>query len=348
MEVGCVYLARKAEGLQPIQEFLESYTTHSAGLPHTLIVIFKGWSAEDINTAKEIFAKTEHLTLEISDDGYDIGAYLKAARQFETDYMCFFNTFSQIQAENWLLKLFNAVMTPGVGMAGATGSYESPYSTAVYFDSIIYDFRYGGDKERQKIGVWAEGLFQDRVDFKKPANFRRALAANYRRAVRRLLNISGLSTREKYIERATGSKGRHGWTRRFIEFPNIHLRSNAFIINRTLFNSLDLSSPQTKDEAIEFECGRDGLSAKLLRLGYQLRLVGKDGTNFEVKNWPEAGAYRSRGQINLLVSDNQTRAYDRMPDSAKLIFQRFTWGTAMPDKLPSDFPDYSVDFYTNL
>jgi hypothetical protein len=39
--------------------------------------------------------------------------------------MCFLNSFSEIQGDRWLLKIFSHITKPGVGLVGTTGSWSS-------------------------------------------------------------------------------------------------------------------------------------------------------------------------------------------------------------------------------
>ena len=63
--------------------------------------------------------------------------------------------------------------------------------------------------------------------------------------------------------------------RKFPYFPNPHIRSNCFLIDRSLLLSLDFRLKLTKLDCQLFESGSDGLSAKLLGLGLRLLVVGR-------------------------------------------------------------------------
>jgi len=78
----------------------------------------------------EVKAELDRLGVRASfevlpDDGVDIGAYFAGARSVKTEFVCFLNSFSEIVSPNWLDKLMRGLQQPGVGVAGATGSFES-------------------------------------------------------------------------------------------------------------------------------------------------------------------------------------------------------------------------------
>jgi hypothetical protein len=64
----------------------------------------------------------------VPDTGYDIGAYRTALDSSLSDYCCFLNSYSIIQAPGWLESLSACALNPNVGIVGATASYEGPFS----------------------------------------------------------------------------------------------------------------------------------------------------------------------------------------------------------------------------
>ncbi len=75
--------------------------------------------------AAEIFDGLPFEAIETDDLSFDLGAYADALRSVGEDHICFLNTNSEINAPFWLAKLLRNLDTPGVGMVGATGSFES-------------------------------------------------------------------------------------------------------------------------------------------------------------------------------------------------------------------------------
>src|SRR5262249_51059598 len=66
-----------------------------------------------------------HRQFFVPDRGVDIGSYYRSARAFEYKYFCFLNSFSVILDGNWLAKMYPHRTREGVGLVGATGSYQT-------------------------------------------------------------------------------------------------------------------------------------------------------------------------------------------------------------------------------
>lgn len=108
-----------------LARFIDSYRCFAAGIDHTLCVLFKGFtSITDYDEARQMFAEVSHEAFDLPDDSLDIGAYLQVSRMLEQDQVLMLNTHSELLSPNWLLKLDGNLALPGVGLVGATGSYE--------------------------------------------------------------------------------------------------------------------------------------------------------------------------------------------------------------------------------
>ncbi len=128
-EIGVVHLVRARNGLKPFKDFLRSYAEHPSGVEHDLIVVFKGFRGKALPAEyQQAVSGVRHRTLFARDFGFDLRAYGLAARSFPCRYFCFLNSFSVLLDAKWLEKLTRAVAQPGVGLVGATGSWESMYS----------------------------------------------------------------------------------------------------------------------------------------------------------------------------------------------------------------------------
>lgn len=119
-----VHLCWTPYGLDPARRFLDSYRAHEAGAPHRLLVVLAG-PAEGREPFAEVFGAVAHERLDLG-LGPDLSHYRVAVERHEAPAYCFVNTVSEILADGWLGKLAAALERPGVGMVGATGSYESP------------------------------------------------------------------------------------------------------------------------------------------------------------------------------------------------------------------------------
>jgi hypothetical protein len=123
-----IYLARGADRNSSalFRRFMYSYRRHRAGVPHDLFIIFKGFEdARHLAEGRGIFRSVDYQPLFTSDDSFDLGAYLDAARMLQHGTVCFLNSHSEIVDSGWLSKLSANFSAPYVGLVGATGSYES-------------------------------------------------------------------------------------------------------------------------------------------------------------------------------------------------------------------------------
>ena len=122
--------------------------------------------------------------------------------------------------------------------------------------------------------------------------------------------------------------------RKFPYFPNPHIRSNAFLIDRKLLLKLDFKLKLTKIDCNKFESGSDGLSIRLQRLGLRLLVVGKNGAAYDVPDWVKSGTFRLEDQSNLLFGDNQTRELTSLGPAEQSMLRNMTWGDYIDCPLP--------------
>lgn len=255
-----VYLARGGDErhLEKFNSFVQSYKTFDPGLSHKLFVIFKGFAdAKQLSEGMCIFSSLEFIPIYTSDLTFDIGAYLDAAKEIETERICFVNTHSEIASHYWLAKLSSNLDLKNVGLVGATGSFES------------------------------------------------------------------LSLIDQRIPR----------------FPNIHVRSNAFMIDRRrLVEILSACPIRTKVDAFFVESGPDSITRRVFRAGQSALIVGRDGRGYHPKDWPRSFTFRQGDQSNLLVKDNVTRTFDQAPWDEKRELSAKSWGnyihSGLVDLLP--------------
>jgi hypothetical protein len=124
-----VYLARRGEKIESIRRFLAAYDAHPAGAPHDLVVLWKGFESRSLPDDHAALVRGRALQSQwIPDTGFDVDAYWRVARDLGYERFCFLNTQSEPLADRWLALLLQALDDPRVGVAGATGSFESPYT----------------------------------------------------------------------------------------------------------------------------------------------------------------------------------------------------------------------------
>ncbi len=108
--------------------------------------------------------------------------------------------------------------------------------------------------------------------------------------------------------------------------PNPHLRSNAFIIERSRWLALSAGSLRTKWSSWLLESGKRGWTPQLTAQGLDVVVVGRDGRGYTRDEWPQSNTFRKGDQANLLVADNRTRQYEEAGDEARGYMSRIAWG----------------------
>jgi hypothetical protein len=105
------------------------------------------------------------------------------------------------------------------------------------------------------------------------------------------------------------------------------VRTNAFCADRELLRELMAGGRlRTKVAAYRFEAGSDGLPGRLTKRDLRPVVVTRDGTVVEVAAWPTADVFWQGDQRNLLVADNQTRAYAEGDAATRAALARYAWG----------------------
>lgn len=131
-DVAVLHLVRAGNGIEALQRFLTSYDENPGGLDHKLIIIFKGFgSHEDAKPCADLLGSRRYEAVHCSDDGFDVDTFIRVALTKAHSLYCFLNSFSILKDPEWLLKMHRQLIKTGVGLVGATGSYESLYNTLV-------------------------------------------------------------------------------------------------------------------------------------------------------------------------------------------------------------------------
>ncbi len=121
-----VYLSYIPFGTDYLKRFLKSYYKYPAGIEHKLVILFNGHKSINqidsfLTLLNDFDVKYEYL---ISPEQYDIASYFFAARNINTNYIAFINTYSEILHENWLNHLYQNLVKDGVGCVSATASWS--------------------------------------------------------------------------------------------------------------------------------------------------------------------------------------------------------------------------------
>lgn len=294
--VGVIYLYRFAEGEVPARTFLDSYCAHPAGTEHDLHVISKGLPDKKArDSTHALFDRVRVNLIELDDTGYDIGSYIAAAKRVANDQLLFLNTFSEMLADDWLSHLCNALNRSGVGLVGATGSWQS--LSSAYTAAIL------------RFAHWMRhplAYARSHFEFDGGSGI---LAAAHRRSLGDIfLKIRGLA--DVY---------------EFGSYPNPHLRTNAFMIKRDRFLSMRHLPFRRKADVYKFESGRHSLTKQILANNLKVLVVDRRGTVYNMEDWRSSSTFWSDNQKNLMISDNMTRKYAFGDPELRLLLQNYAW-----------------------
>jgi hypothetical protein len=108
-------------------------------------------------------------------------------------------------------------------------------------------------------------------------------------------------------------------------FPNPHLRTNGFALERELLLSLDWPLGVSREESLWLEAGTHSLSRQVRERGLATLVVGRDGIAYPPERWRESATFRSGDQANLLIADNRTRHYQQAGPLARRALAWLAW-----------------------
>lgn len=117
----------------------------------------------------------------------------------------------------------------------------------------------------------------------------------------------------------------------FGPFPNYHIRTNGFLINRLLLLTTKRGSLRTKMSVYCFESGKCSLTRQVMARGFGVRVVDCDGVAYAETEWSRSDTFWQGSQSRLLISDNQTRNYANAEVDEKLRLALFAWGHEVVD-----------------
>ncbi len=299
-KLAVLHLVRKANGQEPLARFLDSYRAHRAGAEHEVVLVLKGFVSEAESAPfVALAADVTDRSLAVDDRGYDIGAYRAAAERVAHRTLCPLNSFSIILADDWLRSLCAAHSEARVGLAGATGSWASPHT------ALRYELGLGGPY------VAAMG---DRA-----------------RSLQRMRELTEASPADPAPQRAAVhalATARSMWVRAidFPPFPNYHVRTNGFVVDREVLLRARVGALHDKLDAWRFESGRGSLTRQVEAVGLRAVLVGRDGRAYDRGEWPRSQTFWQGEQENLLIADNQTESYRRADSELRAVLSGFAWG----------------------
>jgi hypothetical protein len=113
--------------------------------------------------------------------------------------------------------------------------------------------------------------------------------------------------------------------REYPRFPNPHVRTTAFMIERELLLSMNLQDARDKHDTYLLESGHQSITRQVLARGRRVLVTGRDGNVYEPDDWPAAHTYRSGEQRNLLVADRRTRDWQHASPRLRRRLSRDAW-----------------------
>lgn len=113
--------------------------------------------------------------------------------------------------------------------------------------------------------------------------------------------------------------------RRYPPFPNPHIRSNAFMIDRDCFLSLAQPDLPDKETTFAFESGYDGMTRKIAAMGLATLVVDRHGAIFAAADWEAAHVFYSGDQEALLIGDKTTAGYQAASPEVRARLHEATW-----------------------
>jgi hypothetical protein len=114
--------------------------------------------------------------------------------------------------------------------------------------------------------------------------------------------------------------------RDYPRFPNPHVRTSAFMLDRQLVLRMGLEEVRDKRSAYLLESGRTSITRQVQRAGLRALVVAADGSTYDVEDWPRSRTYRSGGQANLLIADNRTRDWQQASSRLRRRLSRDAFG----------------------
>jgi hypothetical protein len=352
--IGLVYLNRAAEGTQPVERFIASYRKFDAGLEHQFITIYKGHGRDLKTRSQALFDGIQRKQIDVDDDLTDIDSYLAAAEQFEDIYeFCFLNTFSEINCDKWLLHLCNALEQENVGIAGATGSYESLLSDARLNSKVIWLCRLNLIGFDERVYEEYKPIIRENCPYWIHSNTILGLLKGLALHPKSALGwLGGLKSRlqlrgadpdakfEHFWMELTSAGGVYHWLNGYPPFPNPHIRSNAFTVRRSDLQGYFGAKMSEKNESYLFESGAGSLTRTLLDKRRRAVVVNNFGDIFDVPDWPKSKTFRIENQQGLIVKDNRTREFEQLSWPQKSVYTGFTWGA----EAGHEFHNFGIQF----
>lgn|GEM_PF-280275 len=299
--IALVHLIWQPLGPAPFEAFLSSLERFEAGADYRLVLAFNGFSEpSELDDYRSLVRGNDVEEIVLQKPQLDISAYRLAAQMLDDEQLCFMNSHSTVVAESWLGLLSSALELPSVKLAGGSGSWGSHRSFMLNRLGLPNAYRHQLGSRQTVSSAFSSASSPG----SEPTLFGR------------LASVPG---------ELVGFNG----------FPAPHVRTNAFLVDRDFFLSLEFGELDTKRATHRLESGENSFSTQILRTGSTVAVVGRNGPVLDWRRWPEANVFWQGDQQDLLISDNQTRAYDRANLTQRASMSAFAWGEMASPSEPS-------------
>jgi hypothetical protein len=322
--VAVVHLVWGPLGPAPLEAFLAAYRARPAGAPHDLVILLNGverragtGGAAAREPLLRLLEGVEHVLVELDRAVLDLAAYVEAAARLDHDRLCFLNSYSEPLVDGWLARLEQASAARDVAMAGATCSWASHSSHVRYLLGLggPYTRAYGDRDELQRAfapGSPPPGGGDRQPPLpSQPQPQRHEPPSGPRRSPAQLVSAAALLVRQ---------------LTQFPAFPDPHLRTNAFVIDRRLLLRLNVGRLREKTDTYAIESGRRSLTRQVQRTGGRVVVVGRDGRSYAPEQWAQSRTFWQSSQENLLIADNQTYTYQHGDMELRRMLSAHAWG----------------------
>ncbi len=111
----------------------------------------------------------------------------------------------------------------------------------------------------------------------------------------------------------------------FHPFPNYHIRTNGFMIARSVMRKIKVNLVRTKMDAYRFESGKNSLTHQIFDMNLRALVIGRNGRAYEKDEWCRSFTFWNGDQGNLLVADNQTNAYMASDLDMRWQYAGYAW-----------------------
>ncbi|MCL2144993.1 MAG: hypothetical protein FWH43_05850 [Endomicrobia bacterium] len=300
ISVDVIYIARGIDyGIKQAEIFFESYNKHNAGIKHNLIIASKAWDGKDdeYKQLQALAALNNAKIIDLPDDGLDFTAYYRAAENSNADYVFCLATACIILKEHWLLAFINTARdNPDFKLLGSSGSWETSLTVYAYIKYVVSQYLKKFSNKHKP---------EQQLKEKRTRSFKEKLYGhfiNFRYIILRNINP--------------------------IPFPNYHIRSSGFFVDKLLYIDYikQTGFPKDKFDTYDMESGNKSMTKFVFNRGFNAGVVGADKKLYTKEFWDKSRTFRTPDASNMLINDKQSIIYQNSDNKTKRFLEKAAWG----------------------